>query len=153
MKTKLIALSAVLVITTGCSTVTNEPVKMQPFDYNISASKNDIYFAAVDCTLENISAPATSGQFFDYQDKDSGRLSVAFESSYVLAFSQIPLKTTMNIKAKDNNLNIRFSSLQQYFSSMGWSPVYKEKDGSLSKPELKMQETAASISSCVKDRV
>lgn len=153
MKTKLIALSALLAITTGCSTVTNEPVKMKPFEYNIPASKDDIYFAAVDCTLENITAPATSGQFFDYQDKDSGRLSVAFNSSYVLAFDQVPMRTTMSIRAKDNNLNIRFSSLQQYFDSIGWTSVNKRKDGTKSEPELKLNDTASTISSCIKGRV
>lgn len=154
MKTKLIVLSAVLAITTGCSTVTNEPVKIQPFEYNIPASKNDIYFAAVDCTLDNISAPSTNGQFFDYQDKESGRLSVAFNSSYVIAISSVPLKTTMSIKADDNKLTIRFSNLKQYFEhSNRWTDVFQPADGSKSKAELKMGETAGSVSSCIKDRV
>jgi hypothetical protein len=149
---KLIVLSAALAVT-ACSSVTNEPVRISPLEYSISASKNDIYFAAVDCTLENISAPATSGQFFDYQDKESGRLSVAFNSSYVIAFSSVPLKTTMSIKASDNNLNIRFSSIQQYFDAIGWTSVNKQKDGSTSEPELIMKKMADTISSCIKERV
>ncbi|WP_053911897.1 hypothetical protein [Pseudoalteromonas sp. SW0106-04] len=149
---KLVALAAVITLINGCSTVTNEPVKIDPFEYNMEASKNEIYFASVDCVLENISAPATSGQFFDYQDKESGRLAVAFETSYVLAFSSIPLKTTMSIRAKENNLTIRFSSLQQYFKEIGWTSVNKNKDGSKSEPELIVEKKAAELFSCISNR-
>lgn len=154
MKIKLIALSTILAITTGCSSVTNEYVKIEPFEYNIPASKNDIYFAAVDCTLENISAPATNGQFFDYQDKESGRLSVAFNSEYVVGISAFPLKTTMSIKADENKLTIRFSNLQAYSKyAKRWGGIYQQADGSKSEAELKIDETASSVSSCIKERV
>lgn len=65
----------------------------------------------------------------------------------------MPLKTTMAIKVKDNNLNIRFNSLQQYFDSLGWTSVYQRKDGSTSEAELKIQDLAKNISTCIKDRV
>lgn len=146
-------LSAVLALT-ACSSVTSEQVKIAPLKYNITASKIDLYLAAVDCTLENISSPTTNGQFFDYKDKESGRLSVAFNSSYVIAFSPVPLKTTMSIKVAENNLTIKFSNLVQHFDhSTNWVPVFQEKDGSVSKPELIMTETANNISSCVKENV
>lgn len=153
MLKKLSVLSTILMVA-GCSSVTKEPVVIDPFVYEINASKNDLYFASVDCTLENITAPSSSGQFFDYQDKESGRLAVAFESSYMLSgFTPMPLKTTMAIKVKDNNLNIRFNSLQQYFDSLGWTSVYQRKDGSISEAELKIQDLAKNISTCIKDRV
>jgi len=150
---KLIVLSAALAVT-ACSTVTNEPVKIAPFEYNISASKNDIYLTAVDCTLDLITAPTSNGQFFDYQDKESGRLAVAFQTKYPATFGvQIPLKTTMTIKASDNKLNIRFGALQQDLGSpIFWTNVYKEKDGSTSEAEIKLKETANSLSNCIRER-
>lgn len=153
MLKKLSVLSTIL-IAAGCSSVTNEPVVIDPFVYEINASKNDLYFASVDCSLENITAPSSSGQFFDYQDKESGRLAVAFETSYmILGFNPTPLKTTMAIKVTDNNLNIRFNSLQQYFDSLGWTSVNQRKDGDTSEAELKIQDLAKNISTCIKDRV
>ena len=59
----------------------------------------------------------------------------------------------MSIKVSDKNLNIRFSSLQQYFDSVGWTNVYQNKDGTITGPELKIQEIAESISSCVASRL
>ena len=53
MLKKLSVLSTIL-IAAGCSSVTKEPVVIDPFVYEINASKNDLYFASVDCTLENI---------------------------------------------------------------------------------------------------
>lgn len=138
----------------GCSSVTSEPVLIKPYVYTFNASQNDLFLASVDCSLDKIAAPINSGQFFDYQDKDSGRLSVAFKTEYTLAeLSLTPLKTTMSIKVSDNNLNIRFSSLQQYFDSVGWTNVYQNKDGTITGPELKIQEIAESISSCVASRL
>ncbi|WP_419148639.1 hypothetical protein [Pseudoalteromonas 'SMAR'] len=149
---KISAITLILAIT-GCSSVTNEPVTLMPYKYSVDASKNDLYFAAVDCSLENITAPSTNGEFFDYQDKESGRLAVAFETSYMLSgFSQTPLKTTMSIKVKENDLTIRFNSLQQYFDSIGWTSVNKRKDGETSDAELKIQEFANKISTCIKNR-
>ena len=144
---------SVALIITGCSSVTSVPVIVKPFNYEINANKNDLYFAAVDCSLENITAPASSGEFFDYKDKESGRLAVAFKTDYVLSgISVTPLKTTMTIKVSDNDLNIRFNSLQQYFDSLGWTSVNQRKDGSTSEAELKIQEFAQKISSCIKSR-
>ena len=141
-------------VLSGCSSVTSEPVLIKPYEYTFNASKNDLFLASVDCSLDNIAAPLNSGQFFDYQDKDSGRLSVAFKTEYVLnGLSIIPFKTTMSIKVSDNNLNIRFSSLQQYFDSVGWTNVYQHQDGTITEPELKIQEIAEKISSCVASKI
>lgn len=140
----------------GCSSVTSEPVLLKPYVYTFNASQNDLFLASVDCSLDKIAAPINSGQFFDYQDKDSGRLSVAFKTDYTLSgLSLIPLKTTMSIKVSDNNLNIRFSSLQQYFdvAGVGWSNVYQHKDGTITEAELKLQDIAEGISSCVASKI
>jgi len=156
MNKYLTSLSIAALVLSGCSSVTSEPVLIKPYEYNFNASQNDLYFASVDCSLDNIGAPLNSGQFFDYQDKDSGRLSVAFKTEYILSgISVIPLKTTMSIKVRDNNLNIRFSSLQQYFdvSGVGWSNVYQHKDGTITEAELKLQEIAERISSCVASKI
>ncbi|MGB5142546.1 MAG: hypothetical protein WBO22_03495 [Shewanella indica] len=156
MNKYLTSLTISALVLSGCSSVTSEPVLIKPYEYTFNANQNDLYLASVDCTLDNIEAPLNSGQFFDYQDKDSGRLSVAFKTEYILnGLSVIPLKTTMSIKVSDNNLNIRFSSLQQYFdvTSVGWSNVYQHKDGTITEAELKLQEIAERISSCVAGKV
>ena len=154
MNKYLTSLTISALVLSGCSSVTSEPVLIKPYEYTFNANQNDLYLASVDCTLDNIEAPLNSGQFFDYQDKDSGRLSVAFKTEYTLAeLSLTPLKTTMSIKVSDKNLNIWFSSLQQYFDSVGWTNVYQNKDGTITGPELKIQEIAESISSCVASRL
>ncbi|MCU8015924.1 hypothetical protein L5M36_03295 [Shewanella sp. SM72] len=154
MNKYLTSLVIAALMLSGCSSVTSEPVLIKPYEYNFNASQNDLYFASVDCSLDNIGAPLNSGQFFDYQDKDSGRLSVAFKTEYILSgLSVIPLKTTMSIKVSDNKLNIRFSSLQQYFDSVGWTSVYQHKDRTITEPELKLQEVAERISSCVASKI
>lgn len=144
---KRLILIAFALTATGC--VSTEPVKLAPFDYNLNATKDDIYLAAVDCTLEKISIPTGKGQFFDYQDRESGRLSVAFESSYILGLSQVPLKVTMSIKTKDNNLNIKFNSLRQYLSSTGWIDVYQNSNATVTDAEKKIDGIANEIYSCI----
>lgn len=148
---KLIVLSAALVVT-ACNTVTNEIVKVEPFEYNINASKNELYFAAVDCSLENISASTTSGGFFNYQNEEAGRLSVAFETRYNAALSSIPIKSTMSVRVEDNKLNLIFSNLKMYSEYNGWASLYRRSDGSLSGAEIKLKETADSLSNCIRER-
>jgi len=134
---------------TAC--VTTEPVKIAPYDLPINASKSKLFNSAVDCTLEHISAPTGSGQFFDYQDKESGRLSVAFRSSYTLGLSAVPLKSTMSFNINDGNVNIRFSPLMQYFDSVGWTNVYQESDGTTSDAEIEIVKVKQVISECIKN--
>ncbi len=133
---------------TAC--VTTEPVKINPYDFSVNATQNQLFNAAVDCSLELISAPTASGQFFDYQDKESGRLSVAFRSSYTVGLSTVPLKSTMSIRVKDGNVNIRFSSLMQYFDSVGWVGVHQQADGSKSDAEVQVDTFKQAISQCIK---
>ena len=138
-----------LISLTAC--VTTVPVKIAPYDLPVNASKSQLYNLAVDCTLEHISAPTGSGQFFDYQDKESGKLSVAFRSSYILGFSAIPLKSTMSFKIKDGNVNIRFSPLMQYMDSVGWTNVFQESDGTTSDAEVEIVKVTEAISDCIKN--
>jgi hypothetical protein len=144
---KLLVLSLATSLT-AC--VTTEPVKISPYDISVNATQDELYNAAVDCSLENISAPTTSGQFFDYQDKESGRLSVAFESSYIVGLSSVPLKSTMSIVAKKGKVIIKFNSLMQHFESVGWVNVYQESDGSKSDAEAVVEEFKQTMSECIK---
>lgn len=110
MMQKITVLTIAAWLLCGCSSVTGVPVLIKPYVYTFNASQNDLFLASVDCSLDKIVAPINSGQFFDYQDKDSGRISVAFTTEYTLTgLSIIPLKTIMSIRVSDHNLNIRFS--------------------------------------------
>ena len=56
----------------------------------------------------------------------------------------------MSIKTKDNQLSIKFNSLQQYLGSpVYWTGVKQRKDGETSGAELKLKGVSEDIYSCV----